>query len=64
MYFDGRVWNYATDELTSGYLNDIKNLASNSMRTITISCGDSYLMKSKVDKDGNQLPDGKYQLVG
>jgi hypothetical protein len=61
---DGRVQNYAADGLTSGYLNDIKNLASNPIPTITISCGDSFLTKSKVDEHGAQLPDGEYQLVG
>ena len=63
MYFDGRVWNYATDELTSGYLNDIKNLASNPIPTVTISCTDSYLTVSTEDEFGNELPDGDYMLV-
>jgi hypothetical protein len=61
---DGRVRHYAADELNSGYLNAIKNLASNPMPTVTIFCDDTWLTKSTIDMNGNQLPPGQYQPVG
>lgn len=54
---------YATDKFTSGYINDIKNLASNPRPTVIIACDDSYLTRSSVDVNGDELPDGVYQLV-
>ena len=62
-WMEGCVRYYVADESTSGYLNDIKNLASNPIPTVTIVCSDSYLTKSTVDEFGNPLPDGKYEEV-
>jgi len=57
-------WYYVANELTSAAIQEIMEIPSNPIPTITIACSDSYLVKSNVDQHGTRLPPGVYQFVG